>query len=131
MQRQTHKEDDIGSTGEPVKSINDRWKNRRRLAYMSFASIVFMVIYAMIDPKTVSDVGTVVNTFLAGMFGVLLAYTGTATWDDVTARRDNPQNHYDRPRDRGRRRRDRDWEGPDFSQRPEGDGEVDPGDVKG
>ena len=73
---------------EPVSAVNDRWKNRRRMAYTALYSVIITTIYVLVNGIDVTSVGGILTTFYGGMFSIILSYCGFSTWDDVTARRD-------------------------------------------
>lgn len=77
----------MNETTESISSVNGRWFHRRRMAYAALISCIAIVMYLVRYPDSVEQVGGIVNTFLAGMFAVVMSYCGLATWDDVSARK--------------------------------------------
>lgn len=59
----------------------DRWKNRRRMAWLALlAGLAFPLLLLWTDS---AQLGTVAGAFYAFAGGVVMAYIGFATWDDV------------------------------------------------
>ena len=59
----------------------DRWKNRRRMAWLALlAGLGFPVLLLYTDS---SQLGAVAGAFYVFVTGVVMAYIGFATYDDV------------------------------------------------
>ncbi len=61
----------------------DRWKNRRRMAWLSLlAGLAFPLLLLYTDS---AQLGAVAGAFYAFAGGVVMAYIGFATYDDVSS----------------------------------------------
>ena len=61
----------------------DRWKNRRRMAWLSLlAGLAFPVLLLFTES---AQLGAVAGAFYVFVTGVVMAYIGFATYDDVSA----------------------------------------------
>lgn len=59
----------------------DRWKNRRRMAWLALlAGLAFPLLLLYTDS---AQLGAVAGAFYAFSGGVVMAYIGFATYDDV------------------------------------------------
>lgn len=63
------------------KNNNDRFKNRRTLAYASFVVICLVMGLCFYFYERVENIEALITTFYSGMFAILLGYYGVATWD--------------------------------------------------
>lgn len=62
----------------------DRWKNRRRMAWLSLlAGLAFPLLLLYTDS---AQLGAVAVPFYLFVTGVVASYIGFATWDDVRAK---------------------------------------------
>lgn len=61
----------------------DRWKNRRRMAWLALlAGLAFPVLLLFTES---AQLGAVAGAFYVFVTGVVMAYIGFATYDDVSA----------------------------------------------
>lgn len=59
----------------------DRWKNRRRMAWLSLlAGLVFPLLLLYTES---TQLGAVAGAFYVFVTGVVASYIGWVTWDDV------------------------------------------------
>jgi hypothetical protein len=56
---------------------SDRWKHRRKLAYLSFCGLV-----AGMSSGIYIESESIINTSIAGFVAIIGAYVGFATWGD-------------------------------------------------
>ena len=66
----------------------DRWKNRRRMAWLALlAGLAFPLLLLYTDSQ---QLGAVAGAFYAFAGAVVAAYIGFATWDDVALKDGQP-----------------------------------------
>lgn len=59
----------------------DRWKNRRRMAWLSIvAGLIFPFLILSVDSKPLGDIATPFYLFVSSVVG---CYIGFATYDDT------------------------------------------------
>ena len=68
---------------ENVKQINDRWKNRRQMAWITFLFDHTIILYMLIFQPALGGYEAIINTFLIMSGSIIGAYIGFATYDDV------------------------------------------------
>ena len=69
-------------------STYDRWKNRRRMAWLALiAGLVFPLLLLATDS---AQLGAVAGAFYVFVTGVVGAYIGFSTYDDVAHDRKGP-----------------------------------------
>lgn len=59
----------------------DRWKNRRRMAWLSLLAGLAFPLLLLYTEST--QLGAVAGAFYVFITGVVASYIGWATWDDV------------------------------------------------
>jgi len=65
-----------------VSTTYDRWKNRRRMAWLALlAGLAYPLLLWVTDSD---QIGSVAGPFYVFVTGVVGAYIGFATWDDVS-----------------------------------------------
>ena len=65
----------------------DRWKNRRRMAWLALlAGLAYPLLLWVTDSD---QIGSVAGPFYVFVTGVVGAYIGFATWDDVSHDKNN------------------------------------------
>lgn len=62
--------------------MGDRWKNRRKMAWMSLLSGIFFPCILLITPNG-TDLATISIPFYTFISAVVASYVGFSTWDDV------------------------------------------------
>jgi hypothetical protein len=69
---------------DPAVPEPDRWKHRRRMAYISIAMLIFITVFALMKPDAAAKIETTL-TNLAYTFGFIVAvgYMGAATFSHV------------------------------------------------
>lgn len=68
---------------ETVRQINDRWKNRRSMAWATFLFDHAMILYMLVFSPDVGGYESLINTFLIMSGSIIGAYIGFSTYDDV------------------------------------------------
>ena len=64
-----------------MPNLHDRWKNRRRMAWLSLiAGLLFPLLLLVTESE---QLGAVATSFYMFVTGVVASYIGFATWDDV------------------------------------------------
>lgn len=65
-----------------MSTTYDRWKNRRRMAWLALlAGLAYPLLLWVTDSD---QIGSVAGPFYVFVTGVVGAYIGFATWDDVS-----------------------------------------------
>lgn len=85
---------------------NERWKNRRRMAWLALWSIIIATtaMFTVVPESRIEALDEIVAWFMMGMVSIVGTYIGTSTWANVVQARanrpsknimsDNPWNNY-------------------------------------
>ncbi|HEX7116257.1 MAG TPA: hypothetical protein VF193_14110 [Steroidobacter sp.] len=66
-----------------MKSIRDRWRTRRLMSWIAFATLVLIVPAAFLWPDAAQKVAGVIQLVAPSLAGVVMVYIGAAAYDDV------------------------------------------------
>ena len=69
---------------ESIRFDRERWKNRRKLAYISLYAILFVMgvsLFVVPEPK-LNALADIISTFFFVMASIIGTYIGAATLDD-------------------------------------------------
>lgn len=72
-----------------TKISNDRWKNRRRMAYISLFSMIVVtmcVMFPAVAIERLRELSGVIIAFYTACGAIIGTYIGFATYDDVKSR---------------------------------------------
>ena len=75
---------------DKVHEGNYMWRNRRRMAWLAFASIVVMALLCLfvVDPTRLEKLETVITWFMMAMASIVGAYMGFSTYAGVATGQD-------------------------------------------
>lgn len=79
---------------EDVKQINDRWKNRRQMAWITFLFDHTIILYMLVFQPSLGGFESIINTFLIMSGSIIGAYIGFATYDDVKSKKYDNEEAY-------------------------------------
>lgn len=71
---------------EDVKAMRLRWKNRRRMAWISLTSMILVTLLLILLPiptETLVILSNIVPYFYFGCVGVIAAYMGSSVWGQI------------------------------------------------
>lgn len=73
---------------EEFELNSKRWKNRRRMAWLSLMAILVVTYYSMVkmDIERIEALSNVITWFYTIMGSIVCAYCGLATFDDIKDR---------------------------------------------
>ena len=68
---------------------NERWKNRRWMAWIALWSIIIATgaMFTVVPESRIEALDTVIVWFMMGMVSIVGTYIGTSTWANVSAAR--------------------------------------------
>lgn len=80
--------EDIPCNGKVPKLISDRWKNRRRMAWLAIFSILLVTYLAFyhLPIEKLKLLDNVITWFYTIMGGIVASYMGLVTFDDIKTR---------------------------------------------
>lgn len=74
---------------EEAARTERRWRNRRRMAWLSFVAVIAIVGLAFVFPDAADKASAIVGTCVVILGSIILGYLGFSTMDDKWNRASN------------------------------------------